>query len=393
MTILVVAISLFVLAVAYGVLLASYHARWGDTPKAGHYVSKLSPTQLLSLRPEQLIETDYNVVIIDVSRWEGAMDFVKAWAAGAFGVIIKCGQGLALDPMFKVYWSLAKFAGLKRSTYWYYDSRVDPDVQAKLWADAIKDDPGEMPHFADYEETYGGKYAGIAMFVQFLLEFQTLSDLPDDHLGIYTGYYYWIENGANDPLFADYWLWLAWYSTAEVVKIPQPWTQDNLLLWQFTSSGDGPKYGASSAEIDLSYFVKGKEVFGQMFGNVTEVPTGDSMSQWFKINTPSGLNIRKDAGGVKTGALPYGYIVEGLEKHNGWVRIGRVFLNGVDVTAAALAFPNDPNNAWMSDSYLVEVPAPITDPVPTEPPPAEVKHTIDVFPDGSIRIDNGNTIP
>ncbi|HEY6020075.1 MAG TPA: GH25 family lysozyme, partial [Candidatus Paceibacterota bacterium] len=313
-----------------------------------------------------------------------------AWAAGAFGVIIKCGQGLGLDPMFRIYWSLAKFAGLKRSTYWYYDSRVDPEVQAKLWSDAIKDDPGEMPHFADYEETYGGKFAGIAMFTQFLIEFSHLSGLGSDKLGIYTGYYYWIDNGANDSFFSRYWLWLAWYTTAEAVKIPQPWTQDRLLLWQFTSSGDGNKYGASSAEIDLSYFVKGKDVFGQMFGNVTEVPTGDSMSQWFRVSAKDGLNIRKDAGGLKTGALPFGDVIEGLEKRAGWIRIGRVYRAG---QLLELAPPNDPNNAWMSDSYLVATDAPVSDPVPTEPPPAGVKHTIDVYSDGSIRIDNGNPIP
>jgi GH25 family lysozyme M1 (1,4-beta-N-acetylmuramidase) len=274
--------------------------RFGDKAGAGTPPDNtLTRREIFALGLESLISYANDLLITDTSKWDAAIDYIKMLFAGAGGTILKCGQGSALDPWFKANWALAKFANIKRGTYWFYDSRVDPWKQAKLWADAIASDTGELPHFADYEEKYGGMYAGINNFTIFLQEFQRLSGLPVERIGIYTGYYYWVEHGGTDSFFRRFWLWLAWYGSAGQVIIPKPWTIFELLLWQFTDHADGRAFGVSANELDLSYFVKGREVYKSMFGDIpdTEPQIGENMIYALKVTTTT-LNGRTEPGGV-----------------------------------------------------------------------------------------------
>jgi hypothetical protein len=208
------------------------------------------------------------VLLLDVSKWQGTINFVTMVLAGAMGVIIKCGQGAAQDLRFEENWRKAKLAGMPRGSYWFYDSRVDPKQQAANWWNWIKTDPGELIHFADYEEAYGGTWSGWRSFKIFLEEFMRLSGLPPWKIGIYTGYYYWIANSpimsADLNWFSQFPLWLAWYTDDPTqVLIPKPWT--SLLLWQFGTPVEGEKYGAESLEIDENWFTGDEQTYRNYF--------------------------------------------------------------------------------------------------------------------------------
>lgn len=116
------------------------------------------------------------------------IDFFKMRERADF-VIIRAGQNRWIDPDFATNWKEAKKAGIPRGSYWFYDSRVEPQEQARLWRDALGDDRGELPLCADFEESYGGPHAGWEKWYAFL---EYLKDLmPDKEIIIYTGYYYW----------------------------------------------------------------------------------------------------------------------------------------------------------------------------------------------------------
>lgn len=270
--------------------LLKYPFEYRETPfddyaHAGHYTGKvLTQSQILSLRLQAAIISALDCILTDTSRWQLVINYVTMVASGIKGTILKAGQGLGVDPYFRENYAKAKAAGLKRGTYWYYDSRVHPLEQAKIWAGLVKDDPGELPHFADYEENYGGVYEGIGWFKVFLEEFKRLTGFDAKFYGIYTGYHYWLAHGSTDSYFGQYWLWLAWYGAVQNVIIPRPWTQARLLLWQYTASGDGQGAGVSSLEVDLSYFVPGLVEYEKMFGEVPEVPpSGDTMDGLFEV--------------------------------------------------------------------------------------------------------------
>jgi GH25 family lysozyme M1 (1,4-beta-N-acetylmuramidase) len=92
----------------------------------------------------------------DVSVYEDSpptpqgIDFVKMRQAANF-VIIRAGQKLTPDSIFKDNWTHAKEAGIPRGSYWLYDSRADPIQQAEVWFELLDGDLGELPLFMDLE--------------------------------------------------------------------------------------------------------------------------------------------------------------------------------------------------------------------------------------------------
>jgi len=172
-------------------------------------------------------------------------------------VIIRAGQNTWIDSDFKTNWAAAKAAGLMRGSYWYYDSRSEPEAQARLWAQALDGDFGELPLCLDFEESYGGAHSGWSKWWGFVKNVRKHIPEKSKHLMIYTGYYYWLEHTETMPqstknLFAELPLWIARYKATEPL-IPSTW--DKALLWQYTSTGDGPLWGVESLGIDLNRFL------------------------------------------------------------------------------------------------------------------------------------------
>ena len=243
---------------------------------AGNYRFKLTWSSLWHLligwsrfAVDQTISILKLVLLCDISRWQGLVNFVTMVLAGARGVIVKAGQGSGADPRFADNWQRAKIAGIPRGSYWFYDSRVDPRSQAANWWNLVKNDKGELMHFADYEERYGGAWGGWRNLKIFLQEFMRLSGLPASKIGIYTGYYYWIAHSPTNLTelnwFGQFSLWLAWYtSDPSIVRIPRPWT--SLILWQFGTPAVGQAYGAESIEIDQNWFNGDEQAYKARFG-------------------------------------------------------------------------------------------------------------------------------
>ena len=249
------------------------------------------------------------VLLADVSYYQAVIDFFKMRAAGLKGVIIRAGQRYWVDIRFKENWAKAKAAGLPRGSYWYYDSREDPKKQAALWWSLIKDDTGELVHVADLEEGYGGSYGSSAHMRTFVQEFQRLSGLPDARIVIYTGYYWWNSRVGNDAFFKRFNVWIAWYASMSVVRVPLPWAESDLIFWQYTSSGDGSLYGVSSLEIDLDWYCCDLASYVQRFNlGGGGIPPGGTMSFIITSDKTIGSKIRAQHSILSTqiGALAFG---------------------------------------------------------------------------------------
>ena len=101
----------------------------------------------------------------------------------------------------------------------------------------------------DYEDHYGGQYGSLESLYDFAERLKAL--LPHKQLGIYTGYYYWIERiSPAESYFSQYPLWIAAYQVQKP-RIPATW--NDWLMWQYTDKGQGNLYGVKSANIDLNY--------------------------------------------------------------------------------------------------------------------------------------------
>ncbi len=100
-----------------------------------------------------------NEIGIDVSKWQGEIDFAKVKRAGASFVMIRIGsqKGVngeyVLDPYFKDNLSNAKQNGLKVGVYFYSyaDSNKEAKKQAKWVMEQLGNDELELPIVFDWE--------------------------------------------------------------------------------------------------------------------------------------------------------------------------------------------------------------------------------------------------
>lgn len=243
------------------------------------------------------------------------IDFSKMAERAKF-VIIRAGQSTWPDRDFRINWMAAKGI-LPRGSYFFYDSRTSPKVQAQLWHSMFDGDYGEMPLFADFEDNYGGAYGTWKHWYDFLEEVKRL--IPNKQIGIYTGYYYWFERTVNTGIevqqleyFKQYPLWIAAYGTS-APRIPRPWT--DWYMWQFTSSGDGYLYGVESKEIDLNY-IKGEIPSNDVPPPPIEI--GDEiMNTKGTAKFGTSTNIKPLAGGEAIGLLNGGEYVYGDKSSTG----------------------------------------------------------------------------
>jgi uncharacterized protein YgiM (DUF1202 family)/GH25 family lysozyme M1 (1,4-beta-N-acetylmuramidase) len=280
------------------------------------------------------------------------IDFAKMKESADF-VIIRAGQNLWPDRDFTRNWAEAKAAGLPRGTYWFYDSRADPKRQAELWVESMGGDLGELPLFADFEETYGGTYQGWRKWYDFLERLKEL--VGQKEIAIYTAFYYWRDNAPSattDPqsleYFHQYPLWIANYGVSEPT-IPKPWGANEWLFWQFTETGDGDLYGVESNGIDLDYFNGDAEAFRQRFGISEPPPSGNEK---YRVE----LSIRKGPGADENvvGTLQQDEVLELLDRtaDESWMQVKR----------------EDGTTGWIYKTHLIKV---ATTPPPPPPPPAD----------------------
>jgi lysozyme len=91
---------------------------------------------------------------VDVSRYQGDIDFGRLRAAGAHFVFIKATEGADyVDPNFAANWRGARDAGLARAAYHFmFWCRTAAD-QARWFEQNVPDDPDALPPILDVEWT------------------------------------------------------------------------------------------------------------------------------------------------------------------------------------------------------------------------------------------------
>lgn len=184
---------------------------------------------------------------IDVSRWQGEIDWAAVKAAGMHFVMIRASYGRTTDPMFEHNYRGATAAGLFAGAYHYlYAGTPDEAVtEAQFFLSIIEGLPFEYPVALDLEDTS----------LQHLSK-QVLTDIVNSFAAAVeaAGYYCvlysnrdWLVNRLNmDELRTD--IWLAQWNHSE--NAPD-WT-DRYGIWQNSNKGriDGI---SGDIDTDLSY--------------------------------------------------------------------------------------------------------------------------------------------
>lgn len=190
---------------------------------------------------------------IDVSRWQGAMDWTKTKAAGVTFAWIKASEGTAwVDPQFKVNAPSAGAQGILWGAYHYFRNDVDPVSQARHFVATVATAAvtPTLTYALDFEDTTGR--VDTRAMEAFAAEVERLTGVKPV---VYTAAWWWTRArlGGTQAWAARLALWIADYSPASVA-LPATGEWSRWTILQHTSSGDGPKHGASSLRIDLNRF-------------------------------------------------------------------------------------------------------------------------------------------
>jgi lysozyme len=208
----------------------------------------------------------------DVSFWQKPINFAQL-AKKTKAVILRVGQGTVKDSEFEYNYEQAKAHGLKVGGYHFYDGRVSPANQAVFVVEALRGKTLDLELFADWERHYG-LYDGLHNVVSFMQSVENRVNAKD--IGMYSGYYWFRENSDPKRHTGEFLylkrkpLWIAWYASPAIVKVPPPW--DAWTHWQKGTPAIGGDMGVGSKEIDMNNYNGDAAAFAVRYG-ASEAPT------------------------------------------------------------------------------------------------------------------------
>jgi GH25 family lysozyme M1 (1,4-beta-N-acetylmuramidase) len=326
---------------------------------------------------------------IDISgRWDGNVDFSATKRAGASFVIIKCIDGTVPTRLWKENRQRAIGAGLFVGDYaWLYrDGDVSCKGQALATWNLIENEPRQIPIAIDFEWT---KFMGSASnpdysdLDKWVTEFTRLSGYKP---GFYSAAGYMNDFGVM-PLslrrkFAYF--WVANYGVLQP-GMPRGFDAQDWQFWQFAATGDATVIAPSDTgklETDLNYWNGDLPSFRQYFNldaapdEPTEPEPGAIMAD-YQIVWDNGANERK---GPSTWDAP----------------TGKIYAQGEIIKVAEVIVKTIGVEVWGKlgeGRYVALVYNGQERAKPVLPPPAvSIKHTIKVYSDGSIQVDDGAII-
>ena len=182
---------------------------------------------------------------IDVSTYQGVIDWSKVAASGVKFAYIRAGDGMGTDAQFARNWAGAKAAGVLRGAYVYFRARHGGVEQAQHLLAQLGKDTGELPPAIDIETLDGQTAAEVVAQMQAWLG--AIGNAIGRNPVVYSGAF-WQGNIASSALSA-YALWTPDYSDPHCPGVPLGWT--DWKIWQHTSSGSVP---GITGRVDLNYF-------------------------------------------------------------------------------------------------------------------------------------------
>ena len=190
---------------------------------------------------------------IDVSHWQGNIDWVQVAGAGKSFAIVKATEGVGYkDDKYDRNKAGAMGNGLKFGAYHFARPENDPIREADWFVDNSDYEHGMLIPTLDLERTGGRGPTGLTNWTKAWLA------RVDERLGvkpmIYMSPYFWRTNLNNTRWFADNGyevLWIAHWHVANPAPPAENWGGHGWTFWQYTSDGRVP---GISGRVDLNRY-------------------------------------------------------------------------------------------------------------------------------------------
>lgn len=198
-------------------------------------------------------------LVLDLSTYQGTVDFSKMKSAGVEGVILRCGYtgyGSMLpttDAKFEAYYKGASEAGLPIGVY-YFTLATSEELavkEANFVLNLVKDKELLLPIYVDVEaQNNSVAWTNLSKSdrTKFVAKFCDTIEKAGYYVGIY-GSTSWLNNKLDMSSLKAYDVWVAQYNTRCTYT-------GNYGMWQYSSKGNGATYGCSSTYVDMNHCYK-----------------------------------------------------------------------------------------------------------------------------------------
>ena len=224
--------------------------RWARFASLGLALASCAPTEDTSQHGDNSVVCGRGPTVpgIDISQWQGAIDWNAVAGAGYQFAIARIGDGTYRDQTFAGHWAAIRSVGMIRGAYQFFEPGDDPIVQADIVVAAVgRLGPGDLPVTCDVEAPNPGVSAAT-----YTARLHAWMDRVAAGTGrtpiIYTGRYYWDPYVASSD-FVGQPLWHAQYTSASCPNINDRWSE--WAMWQFSSTGSVP---GIAGNVDLDRF-------------------------------------------------------------------------------------------------------------------------------------------
>jgi GH25 family lysozyme M1 (1,4-beta-N-acetylmuramidase) len=207
---------------------------------------------------------------IDVSRYQGTINWGGVGTSGKKFAIIQAGRGTSPDPEFARNWAGAKANGIIRGTYlrFFPDQSLTAQANILIQANATAVD-GDLPPMLDVEDRGSTSPSRLASLVKDLVA-KVKAGTGRTPI-IYTGYYFW-KDYVQSTAFGEHPLVIANYGTS-CPMIPAGWNR--WTVHQYSSTG---RVAGISGNVDLDRFNGTMTQLRALTGGAPVVPPVDPVA-------------------------------------------------------------------------------------------------------------------
>lgn len=242
--------------------------------------------------------------IIDISKWQGKIDFDKMIGAKPLGIYMRCAYkdpysaASLTDKHVREYYNGLRESGIPLSFYYFYHPHIDGGKQATHFLEVV-DSIGDyqLPLAIDIESNLfpervsrGSVSRNLETCMNIIRENSNILPM------IYTRTAFWNPLLGSQSWASNYYLWIAfyssttshpWYKNPNSAYKPAPW--DDYFMWQYSADGNmrGKEFGVSSSSIDIN------RVNANIYEEILGIESVDTSDESIPIDVETGENMGK----------------------------------------------------------------------------------------------------
>lgn len=273
---------------------------------------------------------------IDVSSYQGVIDWEKVKASGVKFAILRIGTSKGKDSAFERNYIGAKSVGMPIGVYYYsYASTIEAATkEANTVLTWLAGHKFEYPIYYDIEDSSLLTGLTTADRTNLCIAYNTVLENAGYFCGVYSGKY-WLNNYLDlATLQSKYAIWMAQYLNSGTDSKDY---SSSYPIWQYSSKGAVSGI-SGNVDLDVCYYDYPSVIMKAGKNNYAKDSTSDTLCGYYKC-TATSLNMRSGAGTsyASLGTIPNGAEVAVVGFNDGYTWANLIY-NGI--------------KAWSSLSYL-----------------------------------------